>query len=321
MTNKLLEHKFFALLKLIRIENLLIMIFTMVCMRYFVIQTLFTRIYFSEGPFWILVTSTTLIAAAGYIINDYFDYKTDQINRPETVVIDKVINRRFAMLLHIILSAAGLLLGAWLAYRYYALRLVLFQVFAIVMLWFYSTDLKKQLLTGNIIIALLTATIPFMPFAYEVLSGAYHNSAYFDQNPNIKLALGITLLFSGFAFLTSLIREIIKDMEDFKGDIQTGCRTMPISWGITSTKVFCFFLIVIALGILCFSILTLWYWKYKPAAFYLSMTVFFPLLMLIFLVIKAKTPQNFKLASLFLKFIMLFGIAFTFLIKLIYEQH
>jgi 4-hydroxybenzoate polyprenyltransferase len=321
VTNKLLENKFFAFLKLVRIENLLIMVFTMACVRYFVIHALFARVYFSEGPFWILVTSTTLIAAAGYIINDYFDYKTDQINRPETVVIDKAINRRFAMLLHIILSAIGLLLGAWLAYRYYALRLVLFQVIAIALLWFYSTNFKKQLLTGNIIIALLTATIPFMPFAYEVLSGVHSNAAYFDQNTNVRLVLVITLLFSGFAFLTSLIREIIKDMEDFKGDIQTGCKTMPISWGITSTKVFCFFLIVIALGILSFSILTLWHWKYKPASFYLSMTVFLPLVMLIFLVVKAKTPQNFKLASLFLKFIMLFGIAFTFLIKLIYEQH
>lgn len=321
MTNKLLEHKFFALLKLVRIENLMIMVFTMACIRYFVIYSLFDNIYFSEGPFWILVTSTILIAAAGYIINDYFDYKTDQINRPETVVIDKVINRRFAMLLHIILSAIGLLLGAWLALKYYALRLVLFQIVAIVLLWFYSTDLKKQLLTGNIIIALLTATIPFMPFAYEVLSGLHHNPAYLDQNPHVKLALAIVILFSGFAFLTSLIREIIKDMEDFKGDIQTGCRTMPISWGMITTKVFCFFLIVITIGLLCFPIFTLWHWKYKPASFYLIMTVLFPLLMLIFLVIRAKTPQNFKLASLFLKFIMLFGIAFSFLIKLIYEQH
>lgn len=320
MANKLLENKFFAFLKLIRIENLIILVFTMACMRYFVIESLFERIYFSEGLFWVLVTGTTFIAAAGYIINDYFDYKTDIINHPETVVIDKAINRRFAMLLHIIFNAIGLLLGAWLAYKCYALRLVLFQLVAIALLWFYSTNFKKQLLTGNIIIALLTALIPIMPLAYEILSGLNINTAYFDQNPEkIKICSIVIFLFSGFAFLTSLIREIIKDMEDFKGDIQTGCKTMPISWGIISTKVFSFFLIVITIGLLAFSILKLWHWHQKPASFYLIMTVLFPLLMLLYLVVRAKTPQHFKLASLFLKFIMLFGIAFTFLIKLIYE--
>lgn len=322
MTNKLLQNKFFAFLKLIRVENIAIMIFTMICIRYFVVQSVLKEIYFSDFYFWMLVISTSLIAAAGYIINDYFDVKTDHINRPETVVIDKVIKRRYAMLMHIIFSGIGLVLGAWLAYRCFALRLVLFQVVAILLLWFYSTHFKKQLLTGNIVISILTGLIPLMPFAYEILNGVHANTAYFDQNsPEIKVVFIIVGLFSGFAFLTSLIREIIKDMEDFNGDIQTGAKTMPITWGIITTKVFSFFLIVITLGILSFSVLKLWQWKHKTAAFYLIMAVFVPLLILIFQVIKAKTPFQYKIASLLLKFIMLFGVAFTFIIKLIYEQH
>jgi 4-hydroxybenzoate polyprenyltransferase len=269
-----------------------------------------------------LVTSTTLIAAAGYIINDYFDVKTDIINHPETVVIDKTIKRRTAMLLHLIFSGIGLLLGAWLAYRCFALRLVLFQLVAISLLWYYSTHFKKQLLTGNLVIAFLTSIIPFMPLAYEMLNGVHVNTAYFDQAPEkLKLLLIITLLFSGFAFLTSLIREIVKDMEDFKGDTQTGCKTMPIAWGIITTKTVTFFLIIITLGLLGFSILKLWHWHHKTASFYLIMTVFVPLSILIFQVVRAKTPYHFKLGSLLLKFVMLFGIAFTFIIKLIHEQH
>lgn len=291
-------------------------------MRYFVIQSVSDRIYFSETSFWLLVISTTLIAAAGYIINDYFDVKTDIINHPETVVIDKVIKRRTAMLLHLVFSSIGLLLGAWLAYRCFALRLVLFQLVAISLLWFYSTHFKKQLLTGNIVIAFLTSIIPFMPLAYEMLNGVHVNTAYFDQDPEkLKILFGITLVFSGFAFLTSLIREIIKDMEDFKGDIQTGCKTMPIAWGIITTKTVTFFLIIITLGILGFSMIKLWQWHQKTASFYLMMTVFFPLCILIWQVVRAKTPYHFKLGSLLLKFIMLFGIAFTFIIKLIYERY
>lgn len=291
-------------------------------MRYFVIQSVLERTYFSEVSFWLLVTSTTLIAAAGYIINDYFDVKTDIINHPETVVIDKVIKRRTAMLLHLVFSGVGLLLGAWLAYRCFALRLVLFQLVAITLLWFYSTNFKKQLLTGNLVIAFLTSIIPFMPLAYEMLNGVHVNTGYFDQEPEkLKLLIIISLLFSGFAFLTSLIREIVKDMEDFKGDIQTGCKTMPIAWGIITTKTVTFFLIIITLGVLGFSMIKLWQWHQKTASFYLIMTVFVPLCILILQVIRAKTPFQFKFASLLLKFVMLFGIAFTFIIKLIYEQH
>jgi 4-hydroxybenzoate polyprenyltransferase len=291
-------------------------------MRYFVIESILERTYFSEVSFWLLVTSTTLIAAAGYIINDYFDVKTDIINHPETVVIDKTIKRRTAMLLHLIFSGMGLLLGAWLAYRCFALRLVLFQLVAISLLWYYSTHFKKQLLTGNLVIAFLTSIIPFIPLAYEILNSVHVNTAYFDQEPEkLKLLLAITLLFSGFAFLTSLIREIVKDMEDFKGDIQTGCKTMPIAWGIITTKTVTFFLIIITLGVLGFSILKLWHWYHKTASFYLIMTVFVPLSILIVQIVKAKTPYHFKIGSLLLKFVMLFGIAFTFIIKLIYEQH
>lgn len=298
------------------------MVFTMCCMRYFVIQPISDQMYFSESSFWMLVISTVLIAAAGNIINDYFDLKTDIINHPETVVIDKVIKRRTAMLLHLIFSSVGLLLGAWLAYRCFALRLVLFQLVAITLLWFYSTNFKKQLLTGNIVIALLTALIPLMPLAYEVLNGVHVNTAYFDQAPNrLKLMTGIIVVFSGFAFLTSLIREIVKDMEDFKGDIETGCQTMPITWGMITTKVVTFFLIIITLGLLGFSIIKLWQWHQRIPAFYLIMTVFIPLCVLILQVIRSKTPFQFKLASLLLKSVMLFGVSFTFLIKLIYEQN
>jgi 4-hydroxybenzoate polyprenyltransferase len=278
------------------------------------------RTYFAESSFWLLVVSTILIAAAGNIINDYFDVKTDIINHPETVVIDKVIKRRTAMLLHLIFSSIGLLLGAWLAYRCFALRLVLFQLVAITLLWFYSTNFKKQLLTGNLVIAVLTSLIPLMPLAYEVLNGVHVNTAYFDQaDGKLKLLTGVILIFSGFAFLTSLIREIVKDMEDFKGDIQTGCKTMPIAWGIITTKVVTFFLIIITLGLLGFSVIKLWHWRQQTASFYLIMTVFIPLCILVWQVVRAKTPFQFKIASLLLKFIMLFGVAFTFIIKLIYE--
>jgi 4-hydroxybenzoate polyprenyltransferase len=117
-----------------------------------------------------------------------------------------------------------------------------------------------------------------------------------------------------FAFLTSFTREIIKDMEDYKGDIQTGCKTMPIVWGIVTSKVVTFFLILITLGILLLAVIFFLKRNELFQAYYLCFLVILPLLIIMFKTVVAKTNKDFKLASLILKFVMLFGIVFTYFI-------
>jgi 4-hydroxybenzoate polyprenyltransferase len=94
----MLNNKIFAFLKLVRIENLIMIALTQVFLRYFVVQKIFNEhqmtLELRDVVFYGLIVSTVLIAAAGYIINDYFDVKTDLINHPDTVVVDKVIKRR-----------------------------------------------------------------------------------------------------------------------------------------------------------------------------------------------------------------------------------
>jgi 4-hydroxybenzoate polyprenyltransferase len=316
----LLKNPIIAFFKLIRIENLLIIAITQWCIKYLIFAPINEFSKFTPTLFTISLISTILIAAAGYIINDYFDVKTDKINRPETVVIDVTIKRRWAMILHIILNGIALLLGLYLALKCQSLKLLMFQLLSILLLWFYSTHFKKQLLIGNIVVSLLTATIPLMPMVYEYyLIGGISSLTSFLIGDFIKTLVIIVLGYSAFAFLTSFAREMIKDMEDYKGDIQTGCKTMPIVWGMITSKVVTFFLIVITIGLLFLASFKFYKEQQLIAVYYILGLVVLPLVILLFQTMRAKTSKDFKMASLLLKFTMLFGISFTVIIKYLYE--
>ena len=316
----MLKNPFIAFLKLIRIENLLIMAITQICMKYLVFAPLNEYSKFTPTLFTISLLSTLLIAAAGYIINDYFDVKTDKINRPETVVIDVIIKRRMAMILHIIFNAVGLLLGFYLALKCHSILLLTFQLLSILLLWFYSTHFKKQLLIGNLVVSLLSATVPLMPMVYDYyLMGEIDPLVSLFIGDYIKTLVIIVFGYSAFAFLTSFAREVIKDMEDYKGDIQTGGKTMPIVWGMITSKVVTFFLIVITIGLLLLACFKFFKEQQFIGVYYILGAAVLPLILLITQTIRAKTSKDFKMASLLLKFIMVTGIAFTIIIKYLYQ--
>lgn len=315
----MLKNPLIAFFKLIRIENLFIIAITQICMKYLVFAPLNDYSKFTPTLFTISLLSTILIAAAGYIINDYFDVKTDKINRPETVVIDVTIKRRWAMILHIVFNAIGLILGFYLALKCHSIKLLAFQILSILLLWFYSTHFKKQLLVGNIVVSLLTATIPLMPMVYDYyLMGEIDPLVSLFIGDYIKTLVIIILGYSAFAFSTSFAREVIKDMEDYKGDIQTGGKTMPIVWGIITSKVVTFFLILITIGLLLLASFK-FYKEHQYIGVYYILGVVLFLALLMIQTIRAKTSKDFKMASLLLKFVMLFGIAFTLVIKYLYE--
>jgi 4-hydroxybenzoate polyprenyltransferase len=316
----MLNNKFFAFLKLIRIQNLVIITVTQICIKYLIFSPVSEFSGFTPLLFSLSLISTILIASAGYIINDYFDVKTDKINRPNEVIVDVVIKRRWAMILHIIFNFFGLAIGVYLAVKCHNLLLTLFQFISITLLWFYSTNFKKQLLIGNIVVSLLTATVTIMPIVYDFYFSG-------EISPLVRLLIGnlintlvvVTIGYGAFAFLTSFAREIIKDMEDYNGDVQTGCKTMPIVWGMITSKVVAFFILLITIGILLLACLKFYKEQQFIAVYYIIALVIIPLLFLIIKTIKAKTSNDFKTASILLKIIMLTGIGFTFILKHLYE--
>lgn len=353
-----------AFLKLIRFPNLLIIALTQYLMRYAVLLPFFDIYELKPGlshfEFFLLVLSTVLIAAAGYVINDYFDIPTDRINKPQQVVVDKKISRRTAMALHMALNVVAIGLGFYVGYRVGLYKLGLIHVFSAGLLWFYSTDFKKQFLAGNIIVALLTGCVPLVVPVFEVPmakaqlrevqvernkaeeefrkfvnsteqiiteqqaqqieQGRDNIEAYDNYITTADEGLGfvfkIIALFGVFAFLVSLIREMIKDMEDYEGDKATGCRTMAIVLGIKSARsivLLIIFATIIGLGYVQF-LIYIDQGKYPYAYLligYLLVLVQIPLALLMMQLYKSDTPAAFHKLSLLVKLIMLFGVLYS----------
>lgn len=200
-------------------------------------------------PEWKFALSTlvmVLLAAAGNIINDYFDLRTDRINKPQRIVIGKTVKRRVAMVAHHIINGLATLLGVYLAWDSGIWILALIPIFIGVSLWFYSLQFKKQAWIGNFVVALLIGIVPMWAGVFELPLLA---QAMVIMGQDGRLFAETTWLwligFSGFAFWLTLIREAQKDMQDIKGDQLSGYKTLPIIWGLGRTKQYVFALYLV----------------------------------------------------------------------------
>ncbi len=266
-----------AVLKLTRFGNLIIIGLA----QYFTAAFLIDKSIVFDLELFLLSCSTVLIAAAGYIINDYYDVKIDFINKPERVVIGRSIARRYAILFHVALSCIGILIGAYLSLRIGALNIL-----SVFLLWLYSNNLKRLPLIGNVTVAFLTGLSIYMVEVYY------------------RTGNSLILIYASFAFFMTLIREIIKDMEDLKGDNTFGCKTLPIIWGIRKTKM----IIYIILTVFSITVLSLNQFYVGLPIYYFLICLFIPLLILTLRLIRADRMKDFAWLSTFSKLIMLLGI-------------
>ena len=295
-----------AFLKLVRLPNLFFMALTQVLFQFCIYYTLYKGNIPPEDlvRFVLLVLASLLIAAAGYIINDYFDINIDEVNKPDKMVVDKVIHRRWAIAWHFMLSGGGIILtilAVPFAQKWY---LVLANILCVALLWFYSTNFKKNLLTGNIVIALLTAwTILIIFFSKVDLADAFGAG-----DTNQTKFFRITILYAGFAFVVSLIREAIKDMEDMPGDAKYGCRTMPIVWGVNATKVYAAVWLVVLIAVLIILQVYVLQFKWWLAVAYSVPAIIFPLLIILFKLRKSVATKDFHKLSSLTKLVILTGI-------------
>ena len=255
-----------AFFQLIRYKNLIFITLTQLFFYGFIIRPSY-EVLLSNSPLlshdlfhWMLIASI-LIAGGGYIINDYFDLNIDKINKPDKLIVDKEISRRWAMMLHFIMSIVGIVITGYVSMKLNNFLLLLLNASSVILLWVYSTTFKKKLLTGNVIISILTAWVIFMLFFAEInwTSGSMLPSS----NPALIPIYKLAIIYGGFAFIVSLIREVIKDIEDETGDRKYGCKTMPIVWGVNASKIFVAVWMVALFGalvaIMVYSIFNKWY--------------------------------------------------------------
>lgn len=271
------------ILTLIRARNLVMIVLSQALVQACLLTTGVAWQKLTDPGFWLLVLSTVCIAAAGYIINDYYDVKIDAINKPDRLLIGRQIRRRRAMFAHLTLSGMGVLIGLAL---YIPVGLI--NLGAVLLLWGYSARLKKMLLVGNVVIALLSASMLLVVAVY-------------NDSVN-KITLGYAL----FALLISLIREIIKDIEDIKGDASFDCRTLPIVAGIRGAKLVLYPLVGVFQVFVLIVIL-------HPASrllfdAYMVVLVLLPSVWLVLKLVRADRKRDFTFLSNLNKGIMLTGI-------------
>ncbi|WP_133523851.1 geranylgeranylglycerol-phosphate geranylgeranyltransferase [Flavobacterium sp. 245] len=299
-------------LKLVRYQNLLMLAFMQVLFRYAFLKQQNIPLALSDWQYALLVLSTVLLAAAGYVINDIFDVATDSINKPNNVIIGKGISETRAYNIYIGLNITGVAIGFYLSNV--ILRPSFATIFILIasLLYFYSTSLKQIMILGNFIVALLLALSVIIIGVFDLFPAT--NA---ENQAQMASLFSILIDYALFAFMINFIREIVKDIEDVNGDYNQGMNTLPIAIGINRAA-------KIALGfaiipfILSLLYINTYFMENKLfiATLYGFAFVLAPLLYFIVKIFSAKSQKEFHHLSTVLKLILLFGILSILVITL-----
>ncbi len=299
-----------AFFRMIRLPNLIFIALTQVlfyeCIIRPVLDPLQLPAEIDRISLIFLILASLFIAAAGYIINDYFDINIDQVNKPEKNVVDSVVSRRWAMLWHFVISGIGVLLSIYVYIRSSLWYIPLANLGCVFLLFVYSLTLKKKLLIGNIVISFLTAWVIVILFLSEVK--IFHTQALTEDLIASQKIVRLGLLYSSFAFIITLIREAIKDMEDLAGDMKYGCRTMPIVWGVNATKIYVAVWLVVLLAMVIIAQVYVSQFRWWWPSIYSTLFIILPLGFLLVKLFSASTPKQFHVLSTVTKLVMLSGI-------------
>jgi 4-hydroxybenzoate polyprenyltransferase len=305
-------------MKLVRWSNVLFLAALLWVMEKWVAAPILNAAAFGEQLPWyillLIIVGTCLIAAGGYVINDYFDVKIDRINRPDEVIVTRSISKPAAMQMSLWLSGIGIACGVAAAVLLRSIPMG--AVFIIVpgLLWFYSSSYKRLFMIGNLTIALLSAMTPMLIAMANVAALRMRFDFLLSYTTLVHDLYAWLGGFALFAFLLTWIREIIKDIQDQMGDRELECHSMPVVWGETWTKVFVTVLIVLTLAIVGH----IWYrilpfsigWE-SMSTRYIALGVVIPLLCTLWLLWSAKIPSDYKTCQQVVKFTMLIGMLYS----------
>jgi 4-hydroxybenzoate polyprenyltransferase len=298
-----------AFLKMIRLPNLFFIVITQLLFHWAIIHPVTESVNHHpvlNGQIFIyLILASVLIAAAGYIINDYFDINIDNINKPKGNVVDSIVSRRWAMAWHFILSGSGIILSAYVTWKTGLWYILIGNLACVILLFGYSVSLKKKLLAGNILISLLTAWVILI---ISISEFTITTANIPDITNAVTKITRLGFLYAAFAFISSLIREAIKDIEDMHGDAKYGCRTMPIVWGVNATKVYIAVWLVVIVSLLIILQIYVWPYKWWLPMIYSVLFIMAPFVIIFFQLRKAKSSNDFHKLSTWTKFVMLTGI-------------
>ena len=301
-------------ISLIRFKNLLIIVLIQIVIKFFLINSYLNNSSLSNFDFSIYLFALITIVAGGYIINDIYDIEIDKINNPETIIIEKELSKDLAFNAYYLLNLIGISSGFYIASKINKLWLGIIFVYFAISLWRYSKQNKTSFLIGNLQVAFLTTLSIINLALYDLIP----NGIRVDDGS--KIIFLIILFYAVFAFITTLIREIIKDIEDIEGDKKINANTLAIRFGLQKAKQITISLIILPiLGIAYFqyfqySVLSstfsveISYWGCSKVASVYTLFLQFLLVLLMIKTRYSETKEDFHFVSTLSKIIMLFGI-------------
>jgi 4-hydroxybenzoate polyprenyltransferase len=232
---------------------------------------------------------------------------------------------------HIVISGIALVIAVYVAYKMGNLKLALIQFLSVGALWYYSVSFKKQVLIGNVVVAFLAALVPFVAGYYELVlqqanavdtvnvtmfyveQGTAFDDVMMLFQQILKNIMQWVIGFSLFAFLSTIIREIIKDIEDFDGDKKYGSNTLPVVYGKSIAKKIAQAVAILMMAILGF----LQYQQIQSndttSFMYFLFAIQIPLGYIVFQLSKAQEKKDYSKLSTYTKLVMLSGILYSFL--------
>ncbi|WP_264564024.1 geranylgeranylglycerol-phosphate geranylgeranyltransferase [Flavobacterium sp. N3904] len=291
-------------LKLIRYQNLIMLALMQLLFRYGFLNFQSIPLALSDLQYFLLVASTVLIAAGGYVINNIMDQATDNDNKPNQVVVGKSISETQSYNIYLALNILGVGIGFYLSNVIERPGFAAIFIVISATLYLYATSLKQMLLIGNFVVAILLAFSVIIIGIFDLLPVI---------NPGNQQALAdiFSILFdyAVFAFIINFIREIVKDLEDVNGDYNQGMNTLPISLGINRTAKLVLILSLIPLVMVIFYVKNYFFaYNLYIASLYALISIVAPLIYFAIKMADAKKSQDFHHLSTVLKLIILFGL-------------
>lgn len=307
-----------AFFKLVRWPNLLITAL-MMCLVWHCILGLGSTIGFT-----LLVASMVFIVAGGYVINDIFDMVIDHVNKPDKVIVGKVFTEKQSRVFYWTLTIVGLLCALVSSILTQGGNfIVIFSCMLLLacILYSYSNNYKKKLVIGNLIVSLSVAFAVFLPWLFQVLYMLQHKEMLVENQEWMHVTLHIVMVYTVFAFLTTLIREIVKDIEDMEGDGYAHCRTIPVVWGVKPAQIIVMVLCLLAFIMIIYAKEYLLDFGFKITSHLLNVSGVF-MFMFVFvgnvfglLDSSFRTPKQFRMQSVAMKIGMLIGVLSMIFIK------
>jgi 4-hydroxybenzoate polyprenyltransferase len=291
-------------LKLIRYQNLLLLALMQLIFRFGYLELINIPLSLFYWQYALLIAATVLIAAGGYVINDIFDQETDLENHSKKTIIGNSISESKAYIIYATLTIIGVLCGFILANSVDRSNFAVIFVLIATLLYFYASTLKQIAVVGNIIVATLLASSVIIIGIFDIVPNT------FDVNrKQMMLAFSILFDYAKFAFIINLVREIIKDIEDIKGDTLQEMKTLPILIGVSKTNKIAFVLLLLPVLYLFYYVKSnLFDNNLLYSVFYMIALVIAPMIICLIKIWNAKEKSDYTQISSLLKWIIFFGI-------------